>query len=71
MQTSTRSPKLDRLIARQRQEAEEIRAKYGDPEEFLRTVVREIFTPEGLEEAFQDSINGRGLFDDADDADER
>ena len=70
MQSSTRSPLLDRLIARQRKEAEEIRAKYGDPEEFLRRVVRSSITPEGLEEAFQESINGGSIFD-ADETDER
>jgi hypothetical protein len=70
MQSAMRSPKLDRLVARQRQEAEEIRAKYGDPEEFLWKVVREIFTAEELDEAFRDSIRGANIFD-ADDVDER
>jgi len=75
MQSATRSPKLDRVIAQQRQEAEEIRAKYGDPEEFLRRVVREIFTAEELDRAFRESISGGSMFDaddfDADGMDER
>jgi hypothetical protein len=65
-----RSPLLDRAVARQRKEAEEIRSIHGDPVEFLGRVIRASFTREELDEMFQESIHGGSMFD-ADDADER
>lgn len=64
MRTSTRSPSLQRLIDKQRREAEEIRAEHGDPVEFLAWVVRDGFDPEDLDEAFAESIGGEDQLDD-------
>lgn len=58
MHTSTRSRPLQRLIEQQRREAAEIRAKHGDPVEFLGWVVRDGIEADELDEAFRESIGG-------------
>lgn len=72
MLTSTRSPVVQKLLERHRQEAQRLRDERGDPVEFIALAVRDTFDRESLAAAFRELNDGASIFDDVDvDPDER
>jgi hypothetical protein len=59
-----RSPALAKLIEEDRLEAERLREKWGDPEEALGRIVRQIFDAEFLDTAFRELTHGGSIWDD-------
>jgi hypothetical protein len=66
MLTSTRSPIVQNLLDRHREEAQRLREERGDPVEFIALAVRDSFDAESLAAAFRDLTEGVSIFDEDD-----
>lgn len=68
---TTIPPTLRRIIEREEREAARLRAQFGDPEQALMAFVREYFDEDILADVARESREGKNIWDEDDERDER